>query len=84
VWNALRKIPYGETRTYGEVASAIGRPRAVRAVARACAMNPTALVVPCHRVVSKDGSSGGYRWGQERKKKLLALESDNSQSTESQ
>jgi len=75
VWNALRKIPYGETRTYSEVASAIGRPRAVRAVARACAMNPTALIVPCHRVVGKDGSTGGYRWGQERKKKLLALES---------
>ena len=79
VWNALRKIPYGETRTYSEVASAIGRPRAVRAVARACAMNPTALIVPCHRVVGKDGSTGGYRWGQERKKKLLALESGSRQ-----
>jgi len=78
VWSALRKIPYGETRSYGEVASAIGRPRAVRAVARACAMNPTALVVPCHRVVSKDGSTGGYRWGPERKRKLLALESGSS------
>jgi len=75
VWNALRKIPYGETRTYGQVASAIGRPRAVRAVARACAMNPTALIVPCHRVVSKDGTSGGYRWGLERKRRLLELES---------
>ena len=81
VWNALRKIPYGETRTYSDIASAIGQPRAVRAVAQACATNPTALVVPCHRVVSKDGSPGGYRWGEERKRKLLALES---QSTESQ
>src|SRR5947199_6348376 len=63
VWGALRAIPYGQTRTYGEVAAAIGRPGAVRAVARACATNPVALAVPCHRVVAADGRSGGYRWG---------------------
>jgi AraC family transcriptional regulator, regulatory protein of adaptative response / methylated-DNA-[protein]-cysteine methyltransferase len=74
VWEALRAIPYGETRTYGQVAAAIGRPRAVRAVARACATNPVALAIPCHRVVAATGESGGYRWGANRKKALLARE----------
>ena len=74
VWEALRAIPYGATRSYGEVAEAIGRPTAVRAVARACATNPVALVVPCHRVVREDGSLGGYRWGMERKRALIERE----------
>jgi AraC family transcriptional regulator of adaptative response/methylated-DNA-[protein]-cysteine methyltransferase len=74
VWEALRKIPYGETRSYGEVAAALGAPRAARAVARACAANPAALVTPCHRVVRADGQPGGYRWGEERKRALLAME----------
>ena len=75
VWQALRRIPYGETRSYAEVARSLGRPRAARAVARACAANPTALVVPCQRVVASDGTAGGYRWGVERKRALLARES---------
>lgn len=75
VWEELRKIPYGATRTYSEVARAIGKPSAVRAVARACAVNPTAVVVPCHRVVGKDGKLAGYRWGLNRKKALLETES---------
>jgi AraC family transcriptional regulator of adaptative response/methylated-DNA-[protein]-cysteine methyltransferase len=74
VWQALAAIPYGETRTYGEVAAAIGRPRAVRAVARACASNPVALAIPCHRVVPAAGGVGGYRWGAARKKELLRHE----------
>ncbi|MCH9013467.1 MAG: bifunctional DNA-binding transcriptional regulator/O6-methylguanine-DNA methyltransferase Ada [Proteobacteria bacterium] len=74
VWEALRAIPYGETRSYGEVARAIGRPTAARAVARACATNRVSVVVPCHRVVRGDGGLGGYRWGTERKKALLAKE----------
>lgn len=74
VWQELLRIPRGETRTYGEVARALGRPTAARAVARACATNPVALVIPCHRVVAGDGSSGGYRWGAERKKRLLEKE----------
>lgn len=74
VWHALRAIPPGEVRTYAQVAQAIGSPTAVRAVARACATNRTALVVPCHRVVRSDGSAGGYRWGEERKQRLLAHE----------
>jgi len=74
VWTALQTIPAGETRSYGEVAAGIGRPRAVRAVARACASNPVALVVPCHRVVPAAGGTGGYRWGAERKAKLIARE----------
>ena len=73
-WEALRRIPYGETRTYGEVAAALGAPKAARAVARACAANPAALVTPCHRVVRADGQPGGYRWGEQRKRALLALE----------
>lgn len=74
VWNALREIPPGETRTYAEVARAVGVPRAVRAVASACARNRVALVVPCHRVLRGDGGLGGYRWGLERKRELLAAE----------
>ncbi len=74
VWEELRAIPYGSTRSYSDVARAIGRPKAVRAVAHACATNPVAVVIPCHRVVGKDGGLHGYRWGLERKQKLLALE----------
>jgi AraC family transcriptional regulator, regulatory protein of adaptative response / methylated-DNA-[protein]-cysteine methyltransferase len=74
VWRALQQIPCGETRAYADVARAIGRPTAARAVARACATNPVCLVVPCHRVVQTDGGLGGYRWGVERKKRLLAAE----------
>jgi AraC family transcriptional regulator of adaptative response/methylated-DNA-[protein]-cysteine methyltransferase len=74
VWNRLRDIPYGETRTYGEVAKLVGRPGAARAVGTACASNPVALVIPCHRVVRADGSGGGYRWGEDRKRALLARE----------
>jgi AraC family transcriptional regulator of adaptative response/methylated-DNA-[protein]-cysteine methyltransferase len=79
VYETLKTIPYGRTRTYGEIAEAIGHPKAVRAVARACATNPTAMVVPCHRVVRKDGSLGGYRWGAERKKTLLKKEQRSNQ-----
>src|SRR5208337_1093799 len=78
VWETLCEIPRGETRSYSEVASEIGDPRAVRAVARACASNPVAIAVPCHRVVRRDGDLAGYRWGVERKKKLLAGEQHNS------
>lgn len=74
VWKALLAIPPGDTRTYAQVAAAIGRPKAVRAVARACATNPVALVVPCHRVVPAAGGTGGYRWGVDRKAALLARE----------
>ncbi|HEU4321822.1 MAG TPA: bifunctional DNA-binding transcriptional regulator/O6-methylguanine-DNA methyltransferase Ada [Roseiflexaceae bacterium] len=71
VWEALRAIPYGATRSYQQVAQAIGRPTAARAVARAVATNPVALLIPCHRVVRADGEPGGYRWGADRKRKLL-------------
>jgi len=74
VWRALQRIPYGETRAYADVARGIGKPKAVRAVARACATNPVALVVPCHRVVPSAGGVGGYRWGTKTKEKLLATE----------
>lgn len=74
VWEELRRIPYGSTRSYAEVAEAIGRPTATRAVARACATNPVALVTPCHRVVRAGGEPGGYRWGVGRKKRLLEQE----------
>jgi AraC family transcriptional regulator of adaptative response/methylated-DNA-[protein]-cysteine methyltransferase len=74
VWEALRAIPRGETRSYAEIAQAIGRPKAVRAVGTACGSNPVAVVVPCHRVTRGDGDLGGYRWGPERKAKLLAME----------
>jgi AraC family transcriptional regulator of adaptative response/methylated-DNA-[protein]-cysteine methyltransferase len=75
VWEELRKIPYGATRTYSQVARAIGRPTAIRAVARACATNPVSVVVPCHRVVREDGNLAGYRWGLDRKRALLQHES---------
>jgi AraC family transcriptional regulator of adaptative response/methylated-DNA-[protein]-cysteine methyltransferase len=74
VWEALRSIPPGMTRTYSEVARSIGQPSAVRAVAHACAANPASIVVPCHRVVRTDGSLGGYRWGLQRKERLLEQE----------
>lgn len=74
VWQALRKIPYGATATYGEIAAGIGAPASVRAVANACASNRVALVIPCHRVVRQDGEAGGYRWGMARKERLLATE----------
>jgi O-6-methylguanine DNA methyltransferase len=76
VWSALRTIPVGETRSYGEVAEAIGAPNAVRAVARACATNPVALVIPCHRVIRANGDLAGYRWGMERKRTLIASEAE--------
>lgn len=74
VWAQLRRIPYGETRSYKEVAKMIGNAKASRAVARACATNPVALLTPCHRVVQASGKLSGYRWGVERKEKLLAQE----------
>ena len=74
VWEALRRIPRGETRTYRDIARAVGAPRAVRAVGSACGANPVALAVPCHRAVRTDGGLGGYAWGLQRKRKLLALE----------
>lgn len=76
VWEELRRIPYGATRTYTQVAQAIGKPAAVRAVARACATNPVSVVVPCHRVVRGDGNLAGYRWGLSRKQALLEHESE--------
>jgi len=79
VWQELQKIPFGQTRTYAEIAKRIGQPTAARAVARACATNPTALVIPCHRVVGKSGETGGYRWGVERKRTLLEMESEDMQ-----
>jgi AraC family transcriptional regulator, regulatory protein of adaptative response / methylated-DNA-[protein]-cysteine methyltransferase len=74
VWRALQQIPVGETRSYGEIAAALGQPAAVRAVGRACGANPLAVLVPCHRVVRKDGDLGGYRWGLKRKRALLESE----------
>jgi AraC family transcriptional regulator, regulatory protein of adaptative response / methylated-DNA-[protein]-cysteine methyltransferase len=74
VWQELQKIPRGKTRTYAQVAKSLGRPRSVRAVARACATNPVSIVVPCHRVVRSDGALAGYRWGLSRKEKLLEME----------
>lgn len=74
VWEKLQAIPYGETVSYGDIAKALGKPGAVRAVGRACATNPVALVIPCHRVVREDKTLGGYRWGLKRKQKLLDLE----------
>jgi len=74
VWQALQQIPRGQTKSYQEVARAIGQPTATRAVARACATNPVAVVIPCHRVVRGTGQLAGYRWGLERKQRLLALE----------
>ena len=80
VWEELRRIPYGTTKTYTEVARAIGKPAAVRAVARACATNPVPVVVPCHRVVRQDGNLAGYRWGLDRKLSLLEREKAGSKS----
>jgi AraC family transcriptional regulator of adaptative response/methylated-DNA-[protein]-cysteine methyltransferase len=77
VWNYLQAIPSGEVRSYGEVAAAIGAPSATRAVARACATNPVALAIPCHRVIRGSGALGGYRWGLERKRELLEMEGGN-------
>lgn len=74
VWEALRRIPRGETMSYAELARSLGQPKAVRAVARACATNPVAVVVPCHRVIGSNGKPTGYRWGIERKEKLLEVE----------
>jgi AraC family transcriptional regulator of adaptative response/methylated-DNA-[protein]-cysteine methyltransferase len=75
VWEELRRIPYGERRSYAQIARSLGQPKAARAVARACAANPAAVIIPCHRVLRNDGSLGGYRWGLERKKALLERES---------
>jgi AraC family transcriptional regulator of adaptative response/methylated-DNA-[protein]-cysteine methyltransferase len=77
VWRALREIPFGDTRSYGQVAAAIGQPSAARAVARACAGNRVAMAIPCHRVVPSTGEVGGYRWGPDRKRRLLAQEQPN-------
>lgn len=74
VWEELTRIPAGETRTYGEIAAALGQPAARRAVGRACATNPVPILIPCHRAVRQDGGLGGYRWGVARKRKLLARE----------
>jgi AraC family transcriptional regulator of adaptative response/methylated-DNA-[protein]-cysteine methyltransferase len=74
VWSYLQSIPFGATRSYGQVAKAIGQPSASRAVARACATNPVAVAIPCHRVVRGDGAISGYRWGVDRKKTLLEME----------
>jgi AraC family transcriptional regulator of adaptative response/methylated-DNA-[protein]-cysteine methyltransferase len=82
VWQALRQIPRGQTRSYAELAHAVGQPAAVRAVARACATNPVAIAVPCHRVIGSNGSLTGYRWGLERKKSLLEMEQSKPQKEE--
>lgn len=74
VWEELQRIPYGSTKSYTQVARAIGKPKAIRAVARACATNPVSIVVPCHRVVREDGNLAGYRWGLDLKKTLIAKE----------
>jgi AraC family transcriptional regulator of adaptative response/methylated-DNA-[protein]-cysteine methyltransferase len=74
VWDFLRKIPYGETRSYSDVAASLGDKKKVRAVAQACAKNRVAVVIPCHRVIASDGKLSGYRWGIERKKQLLEKE----------
>jgi AraC family transcriptional regulator, regulatory protein of adaptative response / methylated-DNA-[protein]-cysteine methyltransferase len=74
VWEQLRKIPYGQTRTYGQIAKAVGEPGAARAVGQACGANPVAIVIPCHRAVRGDGDTGGYRWGPARKAKILESE----------
>jgi AraC family transcriptional regulator of adaptative response/methylated-DNA-[protein]-cysteine methyltransferase len=74
VWKIIQSIPFGKTTTYGKIAQELGEPEASRAVARACATNPVALVIPCHRVIGKDGNLRGYRWGKKRKQTLLKLE----------
>jgi len=82
VWQALQQIPYGSTASYSDVAKSIRKPRAVRAVANACARNPVCLAIPCHRVIQRNGNHGGYRWGIERKDALLARESHLAESTD--
>ncbi|MEA5593237.1 methylated-DNA--[protein]-cysteine S-methyltransferase [Rivularia sp. UHCC 0363] len=79
VWQALQKIPYGKTSTYIDIAKQINKPSSVRAVGNACGANPTALIVPCHRVIKNDGSLGGYRWGIDRKRELLNRERNSEQ-----
>jgi AraC family transcriptional regulator of adaptative response/methylated-DNA-[protein]-cysteine methyltransferase len=74
VWQHLEAIPFGSTWTYQQLANTLGRPKSVRAVARACGANPVALIVPCHRVIGRDGSLRGYRWGLSTKQQLLAWE----------
>ena len=74
VWEELRRIPRGQTVSYGELAERIGRPTAARAVARACATNPVSIITPCHRVIRENGALGGYRWGIERKRRILEEE----------
>ena len=74
VWKEIQSIPYGQTSTYSNIAKSVGAPQAMRAIARACATNPVAIVIPCHRVIGKDGSLRGYAWGLKRKKTLLSLE----------
>ncbi|MEZ6141127.1 MAG: methylated-DNA--[protein]-cysteine S-methyltransferase [Zavarzinella sp.] len=76
VWEALHMIPAGETRTYSEIATQVGKPKAVRAVGRACGNNPVAIVVPCHRVIGSNGKLTGYRWGIRRKQQLLMKEAE--------
>ena len=82
VWEELRRIPVGETRSYAEVAAAIGSPAAVRAVGNACANNPVAIAIPCHRVLRNDGNLGGYAWGIKRKQALIAAEKSRSGNSE--
>jgi AraC family transcriptional regulator, regulatory protein of adaptative response / methylated-DNA-[protein]-cysteine methyltransferase len=81
VWDQLRAIPAGETRSYSEIAQRIGRPRAIRAVGTANGANPVSIIIPCHRAIRASGHLGGYRWGLERKRKLLEMESRRSQRT---
>jgi len=76
VWDQIKSIPYGATSSYSEIAIALGKPNAARAVARACATNPVALIVPCHRVIGEDGNLHDYRWGKDRKRELLRLEQE--------
>jgi len=80
VWKVLRQIPVGETRTYSDIAQALGQPSAARAVAGSCAANGIAVLIPCHRVVRSDGSLSGYRWGRERKRALLQREASTDES----
>jgi AraC family transcriptional regulator of adaptative response/methylated-DNA-[protein]-cysteine methyltransferase len=75
VWRALQQVPRGQTRSYSALARSLGSPTAARAVAAACAANPVALAIPCHRAIAQDGSLAGYRWGLDRKQKILAAES---------
>ncbi len=81
VWRALRRVPSGRTSSYQDIARALGAPKASRAVAGACGANPISVAVPCHRIVHRDGSLSGYRWGVERKQKLLALEARHTATT---